>query len=78
MSQDKLPQGELLRQVKAVFGENIEVPSQQAVEQKPEGELLREVKAIFGDDSPVDRKKTLREKVMAFFSIGINSLEVFL
>lgn len=58
MSQEKDPQGELLRKVKAIFGENIEVPSWQLVEQKPEGELLQEVKVIFGDDLPVERKKT--------------------
>lgn len=68
MSQEKLPQGELLRQVKAVFGEDLSVPSQQAVQMKPEGELLQEVKAIFGDDWPVDQKQTFREKLMSFFS----------
>lgn len=57
MSQEKLPQGELLRQVKAIFGEHIEVASQQAVQMKPEGELLQEVKAIFGAELPVDRKQ---------------------
>lgn len=67
MSQEKDPQGELLRKVKAIFGENIEVPSQQAEQTKPEGELLQEVKAIFGDDLPVDRKKPFREKLMSFF-----------
>lgn len=67
MSQEKLPQGELLRQVKAIFGEHIEVASRQLGEQKPEGELLQEVKTIFGDDWPVDRKKTFRKKLMSFF-----------
>lgn len=66
MSQEKLPQGELLRQVKAVFSEDLGVSSQ-LVEQKPEGELLQEVKAIFGDDSFIDRKRTFREKLMGFF-----------
>lgn len=47
----------MLRKVKAIFGENIEVPSQQAEQTKPEGELLQEVKAIFGDDLSVDWKK---------------------
>lgn len=63
MSQEKLPQGELLRRVKAVFGEDPSVPSRQLGEQKPEGELLQEVKAIFGDDLSVDRKKTFRKKL---------------
>lgn len=67
MSQEKLPQGELLRQVKAVFSGDLSVPSQPSVEQKPEGELLQEVKAIFGDDLPVEQKKTFREKLMSFF-----------
>lgn len=58
MSQEKDPQGELLRKVKAIFGENIEVPSQQAEQTKLEGELLQEVMVIFGDDLPVERKKT--------------------
>lgn len=67
MSQEKLPQGELLCQVKAVFSEDLGVSSQQAVQMKPEGELLQEVKAMFGDDLPVDRKKPFREKLMSFF-----------
>lgn len=53
--------------VKAVFGEDLSVPSRKLVEQKPEGELLQEVKVIFGDDLLVERKKPFREKLMSFF-----------